>query len=186
MYCKRCKKDKLKEPNFYKGFDVCKDCLSEYLSIFTKEQAFAKVKDLLHENNYIINQELLEDIFFSDKEEYRGSNNIGRLSEYLKRINSLPQYKDFKYKIITEEKSEIDFINDDINQLKNKITKALGNDDFNAHNKWMNCLRDAIELRERLQGNNDYTINISTINIQNETDANEFIEELSKLTKRIK
>lgn len=151
MYCKRCKKDKPKELNFYKGFDVCKDCLSEYLNDFTKEQAFEKVKELLHENNYIINQELLNDIFFSEKDEYRGRNNIGRLSEYLKRINSLPQYKDYRYKVINEEKSDIEFINDDIKGVKEHIEYSLKQHNVNEHNKWLNSLRDAFLLRERLE-----------------------------------
>lgn len=182
MECKICKKEKT-EQNFYKGFTECKDCLGNYLNGKSTTQGFEVIKDLLHDNNYIINQELLHDIFFNDRDEYRDSNNIGKLSDYLRKINSLPQYKEYKYKIVAEEKSDIDFINDDIEQLKKNIQKSLDNYDFNAHNKWMNSLRDAIELRDKLQGNKEYVINIGTITVD-KGNADEFLESLIELTKK--
>jgi predicted ATPase len=150
MYCKTCRKEKV-EQSFYRGFTECKDCVGDSLNKFSNEVGHVKSKELLHKNNYIINQELLDDIFFGDKDEYRGKSNSNKLSEYLRKINSLPQYKEYKYRVVTEEKSDIDFINDDIKQLKKNIQNALDNHDYNTHGKWMNSLRDALELRCKLQ-----------------------------------
>ena len=181
MYCKICKKEKL-EQKFYKGFKECKDCLEEHLNKLPNTVAYEKVKDLLQNNNYVVNEELLHSIFFSDEDTIRGKNNIGRLGHYLKDINSLPQYNKYRIKVV--EKSDIDFINDDIKQLKKNIENAIQKEDFNAHNKWMNSLRDAIELRDKLQGNNDCTINIGTITVKDEIDMNKFTEKLSEMVKR--
>jgi hypothetical protein len=120
-------------------------------------------------------------------------------SIYIKNINSLAQYKDkkhkdsvfyndrkigsfFEYVNVKEEKSDIEFINDDIKQLKKNIEKSIQKEDFNAHNKWMNCLRDAIELRDKLQGNKEYVINIGTVTV-NKDNADEFLDSLIKLAK---
>lgn len=187
MKCKTCKKEKT-EQNFYKGFTECKDCLGEHLNGKSTTQAFEEVKDLLQDNNYIVNQELLYDIFFSDKDEYRGSNNLGKLSDYLRKINSLPQYKEYKYKIINEEKSDIDFINDDIRELKVKISKSLEKEDFNAHNKWMNSLREAIELRDKLE-NKSKTINTTNLFVENgsfKLDGKSLYENIKNILKREK
>ena len=183
MYCKACKKEKDKT-NFYQGFDKCKKCLEEYLNGFSNEVACVKVKELLYNYNYIINQELLDDIFFSDKDTYRGISNASKLLEYLKMINSLPQYKDYRYRVVNEDESDIDFINKDIEGLKERIKLAINHNDFNAHNKWMNCLRDAIELRERLQGVKENIINIGTIMVKDEVDINKLTEELTKIVKK--
>jgi len=94
----------------------------------------------------------------------------------------LPEY--MGYFTTNEEKSDIDFINDDIKELKIKISKSLEKEDFNAHNKWMNSLRDAMELRDKLQGNKDCIINIGTIMVKDDTDISKLSEELSKITKR--
>jgi putative protein kinase ArgK-like GTPase of G3E family len=48
----------------------------------------------------------------------------------------------------------------------------------------MNCLRDALELRDKLQGNKENIINIGTIVVQNDADVNKLTEELAELAKR--
>jgi hypothetical protein len=164
VYCKACKKDKA-EHNFYKGFDECKDCIGDSLNKFSKEVAYVKVKELLHKNNYTINQELLDDIFFGNKDEYRGKNNIGRLSEYLKKINSLQQYIDYRYKAIEEELSDLEFLNEDIKKVKEHIQHTLKDHDVNAHGKWLNSLRDAIELRDKLE-NKSKTLTTTNLVVQ--------------------
>ena len=177
MYCKICKKEKL-EQTFYKGFKECKDCLKGHLNKLPNTVTYEKVKELLQNNNYVVNEELLHSIFFSDEDNVREKNNIGRLGHYLKDINTLPQYNKYRIKVV--EKSDIEFINDDIKQLKKNIEKAIQKEDFNAHNKWMNCLRDAIELRETLLGGSKYTINLGTVNV-NSNNGIEFLNEVLEL-----
>jgi hypothetical protein len=50
-----------------------------------------------------------------------------------------------------EEKSDIDFIEEDIKQIKRNIQKTSANNDVNAHGKWLNSFRDALTLREDLK-----------------------------------
>jgi hypothetical protein len=68
-----------------------------------------------------------------------------------------------------EEKSDIDFINDDIKRIKIHIQKALENDDVNQHGKWLNSLRDALELRNKLEGKHEICIpeHHHTVNLGN-------------------
>lgn len=189
MKCKICNTEKENKYS-YKGFNYCKECISKSLNSKTSmydAQMFCK--QVLEDSNYIVNNELLYDIFFNDNgiDEYRGLKNDSKLSLYLKKINSLPQYSIYGYKEeqkINKEKSDIDFINEDINKLKQNIEKSIRNNDFNAHNKWMNCLRDAIELREKLQGNKESIINIGTIMVKDEFDISKLTEELNKIARK--
>ena len=146
----------------YEPYTVCKKCvMRDYFlnqtSVFQHDVNYICKKYNLY---YDIN--IVDRIVNSDNKEYK-------IGHYIKEISSLRQYIDKKYKdsvflkdndndINIEEKSDIDFINDDIQQLKKNIEKAIQKEDFNAHNKWMNCLRDAIELREKLNNNRELTI----------------------------
>lgn len=180
MKCKICNTEK-ENKYFYKGFTCCKECISKNLNSKTSiydAQMFCK--QVLEDSNYIVNNKLLYDIFFNDNgiDEYRGLKNDSKLSLYLKKINSLPQYSTYRYKeeqITNKEKSDIEFINDDIKELKIKISKSLEKEDFNAHNKWMNSLRDALELREKLKEHNDISKNYNILfTLNNINDSDEF------------
>jgi len=163
--CEFCKSE-LIENNFYKiitekrnertgeyePYTVCKKCvMRDYFlnqtSVFQHDVNYICKKYNLY---YDIN--IVDRIVNSDNKEYK-------IGHYIKEISSLRQYINKKYKdsvfekdddIIIEEKSDIDFINDDIEKIKEHIQVSMKNHDFNSHNKWMNCLRDAIELREKL------------------------------------
>lgn len=199
VYCTECKKEK-DEKLFYKRFindnrseiklhekviatvstnryGICKECLIE---------KFTKIYKLFNEDFEKTLKAMCEDYNLPFVTSLISSHTdmifIERLNYYIKDITSLKQYYDMNYSdsIGVKEKSDIDFINEDIKQLKKNIEKAIQKEDFNAHNKWMNCLRDAIELRERLQGESLYTINVGTVNVSS-TNAEDFINELTKL-----
>ena len=72
----------------------------------------------------------------------------------------------------------IDFIKKDIQTIKNYIINSLDKGDFNAHNKWMNNLRDALDLKNKLENRTD-TYNTFNINISSDMDINEFVEKLN-------
>lgn len=152
MKCQICKKEQ-QEKYFYEGFNKCRDCIKDYLNVLTTADAYQSAKILLKESNYIENEKLLFDVFFECNSEWRDLDNISKFSTYLKMVNSLPQYKEYgcNQKVINEEKSDIDFINDDILMVKRNMKKATFQNDANAHGKWMNSLRDAFLLRERLE-----------------------------------
>lgn len=188
MKCKICNTEK-ENKYFYKGFIYCKECISKSLNSKTSiYEALTFCKQVLEDSNYIVNDELLYEIFFNDNsiDEYRGLKNDSKLSLYLKKINSLPQYNTYRYKEeqkMNKDESDIDFINKDIEGIKGHLKIAMRTHDFNAHNKWMNCLRDAIELRERLQGGSKYTINLGTINV-NSGNAEDLINEIVKIAEK--
>jgi len=184
----------------YQPFVICKDCIKkDYLAEYEKVDNDFRQALIIMCTKYNIYYD--ENLMQSSKD-----NNIedgwNLFQQYIKYISSLRQYIGLKYKdsiwenkkssignysdilIPVEEKSDIDFINDDIKQLKKNIEKAIQKEDFNAHNKWMNCLRDAIELRERLQGIKENIINIGTIMVKDEVDINNLTEELTKFAKR--
>jgi hypothetical protein len=161
--CKKCEGIQLRN-NFYKPLErqeVCKECLSkefmfQYRAMFDCDFG-ETIEWMCKEYNLPFVYELIyyhEDI----------SNINDKLESYINDISLLPMYQDSSD---IKEKSDIEFINDDIKQLKKNIEKAIQKEDFNAHNKWMNCLRDALELREKLQGNNNNTFNITIGDIKN-------------------
>ena len=168
-----------RETGEYEPYTVCKDCLL-YEYIYGGNVTEIKIHRMCLDYNLYYDTVISSNIILK-KQKHRDT-----LIEYLRIISSLPQYIGKKYKdsvFEQEEKSDIDFINDDIKELKVKISKSLEKEDSNAHNKWMNSLRDAMELRDKLQGNKDCTINIGTIMVKDETDINKLSEELSKLAK---
>ncbi|NRU52540.1 hypothetical protein [Clostridium beijerinckii] len=151
MKCKKCGYER-SEQYFYKGFTECRDCIQDYLNSQPLEKAFITTKELLEKANYIVNEQLLVNIFFGELEQYRGLKTGNMLGEYLKRVNTMPQFEKYRYnqKVINEEKSDIDFLDDDIMRIKKNMKQSTFQNDANAHGKWMNSLRDALELKEKL------------------------------------
>jgi hypothetical protein len=192
--CDECE-DKVVETNFYRiiteklntktgeyePYRICKKCITSDYS-FGIHSDRDRIHNICKKYNLYYNDSIVDEVILNDKEY--------KLGDYLRIISSLRQYQGLKFKDsvfenISKEQnkeSDIDFINDDIVQLKKNIQKALDNYDYNAHNKWMNSLRDAIELRDKLQGNKNYVINIGTIN-SNTNDAEELVANLIKLAK---
>lgn len=82
-------------------------------------------------------------------------NYIERLKLYIKDISSLPQYKNMTY-FVQKEKSDIDFLNDDIKGVKEHIEYSLKQGSVNEHNKWLNSLREALELKDKLENSNKW------------------------------
>jgi hypothetical protein len=194
LQCEECAKLQL-ENNFYKiiteklnnktgeyePYRICKKCItSDYSFGFYSDKD--RIYNMCEKYNLYYNDSIVDEVISSEKEY--------KFGDYLRIISSLRQYQDKKFKDSVFEnskeeqnkESDIDFINNDIIQLKRNIKKALDNYDYNAHNKWMNSLRDAIELRDKLQGNKNYVINIGTIN-SNTNDAEELVANLIRLAK---
>jgi len=171
VYCTECQENK-DESEFYKRFikteikqvkeprsndivmswnitqGICKDCLIK---------KFTHTYKLFDENFEKTLKAMCEDydlpFIVSLVSIHNDVNFIERLKFYIKDIHCLKQYQTMTYleSVGKKEKSDIDFINEDIKQLKNNIEKAIQKEDFNAHNKWMNSLRDALELRDKLE-----------------------------------
>jgi hypothetical protein len=197
IYCTECKQGK-NEKDFYKRFTkdnksdvkyqekviatvstnkfgICKDCLiKEVINNYklNKGDYYKTLEDICKKYNL----PFIESIVWKFHKNESMENIKQMFDNYIKDVMYLESTE--------EEKSDIDFINDDIKELKVKISNALQKDDINAHGKWMNSLRDALELRDKLQGNIENIINIGTIIVQNDEDASKLTEELSKLAKR--
>jgi hypothetical protein len=187
--------------NKYQPFVICKDCIKkEYLSEYEKVNNDFRQTLIIMCTKYNLYYD--ENLMQSSKDS-NIEDGWNLFQQYIKCVSSLFQYQKLKYKdsiflakdikpedintdntIIIKEKTDIEFINDDIKGIKNHIEYSLKQHDHNAHNKWMNCLRDAIELRDKLQGNKENIINIGTIVVQNDADINKLTEELAELAKR--
>jgi hypothetical protein len=182
LKCEKCTAIQL-ENNFYKPlkkYKICKDCFNQefmfqYRGIFDTDFG-ATIEWMCKEYNLPFVQELIyyhEDVL----------NIKEKLECYMNDISLLPMYQK------TDEiktKSDIDFINDDIKELKIKISKSLEKDDSNAHGKWINSLREALELREKLQGvnnNSSFNISIGEIALSN---FDEIIENIKQTMTSIK
>lgn len=165
--------------NKYQPFVICKDCIKkEYLSEYKKVHNDFRQALVIMCTKYNI---YYDENLMNYVKKNIVNDNWTLFQGYIKCISSLAQYNGLKYKdsvwknnntsisnyldilIPVEEKSDIDFINDDIKQLKKNIEKTIQKEDFNAHNKWMNCLRDALELREKLQEHNNTTKNFNVL-----------------------
>jgi hypothetical protein len=165
IQCKKCEGVQL-ENNFYKPLKknrICKDCLCkefifQYNGIYDNDFG-ATIEWMCKEYNLPFVQEL---IYYHENV----LNIKDKLECYMNDISLLPMYQN---KIITKEKSDIDFINEDIKGVKEHIEYSLKQHDFNSHNKWLNSLRDALELREKLQGNNNNTFNIKIHEIRTDS-----------------
>jgi hypothetical protein len=48
----------------------------------------------------------------------------------------------------------------------------------------MNSLRDAIELRDKLQGNKEYIVNINSVEIKDKIDAETFLNKINEMVKK--
>ena len=171
--CKNCE-ESIKEFNFYKivkeklnektdkyeSTNICKQCLKVEYSKFGIVH-ICKLYNLYYDYN----------LWNDTNKNYEGRDKIDIFIRYISTLSSLKQYIDKKFKdsvfvnklefsdilIPVKEKSDLDFINEDIEKLKSNIEKSINvSGDFNAHNKWMNCLRDALELRDKLEDKNKW------------------------------
>lgn len=161
MYCKKCKTDKEKY-YFYNGIiGICKDCLqNEFERYKQKDDAYDKIPFLIICRKY--------NLYYDDNLVESLHEKKFILKEYLKIIKTLPQYKGLYFKdsfnkinenslseYFGDVKDDIDFIEKDIIIIKNHIINSLDTGDINAHNKWMNNLRDALELKNKLNEKNN-------------------------------
>lgn len=104
------------------------------------------------------------------------------LKEYMKCLNSLPQYEGLEFKDSFNnksknelEKTDLDFISYDIEKIKTNIGNAVIRGDANLHGKWLNSLREALELKDKLENKDKIPIN-NTFNISNNIDPNNISE----------
>jgi len=141
----------------YEPYNICKQCLLQDYFLNGTSSFKRDVKYICEKYNLYYDVNIAERIISSENKDYK-------IGSYIKEISSLRQYIDKKFKdsifVSNEtyevtEKSDLDFVNEDIIKLKRNIKKSI-NGDFNAHNKWMNCLRDALELREKLINSNKW------------------------------
>ena len=172
-YCKEQKKDynfykivyqKLNhDTNKYEDFNICKSCFLEYFFSIENNDFCIDLKNLCKEFNMVFDIKLFNII--NNKRE----NLKSKLLEYIKCISSLKQYygKEYRDSIFvdsrdnnkSEKNSDLDFINYDIEKIKKNIESASNRGDANLHGKWLNSLRDAIELRNKLENTNNIPIN---------------------------
>lgn len=73
---------------------------------------------------------------------------------------------------IRELRTDLDFINYDIEKIKKNIESASIRGDVNLHGKWLNSLREAMELRDKLENTNNIPIN-NTIVVNKSIDEND-------------
>lgn len=143
-----------------KNNGICKKCLTDKYFNYLNEN-----KGNIGRSIYFLCKEY--NLPFDGKIIKDGVSCSQSLRDYIRQISSLPQYKNvgFEDKIIETgldlaskniELSDIDFINEDIKRIKENIVSALDKNDINSHGKWLNSLRDALELRDRLQGVQDH------------------------------
>ena len=184
MYCHKCKKEK-EEKYFVEGITgICKDCLQkEFDRYVDKEDVYNKIPFLIICRKY--------NIYYDDNLVEALEGNKFPLMKYLEEISLFPQYKGLYFKdsfnsnksnelsdYFGDGKDNIDFIKKDIQTIKNYIINSLDKGDFNAHNKWMNNFRDALDLKNKLENRTD-TYNTFNINIPSDMDINEFVEKLN-------
>lgn len=148
------------ETGEYEQYSVCKNCIeTEYLN-YIKDYKYSgadasAIKYICEKYNIYYDLNIVNSICKEN------CNDKYKLGKYFKEINSLKQYKDKKYKdsILTrrelkqkkvEDWNDLEFLNIDIKNIKINMLNSIDKEDFNAHNKWMNSLRDALELREKL------------------------------------
>ena len=184
MYCHKCRKER-EGKHFVKGIlGICKECLQkEFDGYIDKDDIYNKIPFLLICRKY--------NIYYDDGliESLEGQK--FPLIKYLSEITLFPQYKGLHFKdsfnnikenklseYFGDGKDDIDFIEKDIQTIKNYIINSLDKGDFNAHNKWMNNLRDALDLKNKLENKTD-TYNTFNVNISKDMDINEFAEKLN-------
>jgi len=174
--CQECKQERC-DSNFYKiirqrknnkgvytSYIICKDCImKEYID--NSEGDFSKGLIYICEKyNVYYDINLVNSISSNEIPDFKNL-----FKQYIRYISCMLQYNGLKYKdsvftsniiveeiidsgrpLESEEKTDIDFINDDIKMIKRNMKNATFKNDANAHGKWMNSLRDALELRENL------------------------------------
>jgi hypothetical protein len=153
----------------YEPYRICKECLIKDWSFgITDIDDSLKIKDKIHymckKYNLYYSDSVVDSAISESLTENNSENHYKEFSTYLRIISSLRQYNGLKFKDSiyindnakpieqeSKEKSDIDFINDDIKGVKYHIEYSLKQHNVNEHNKWLNSLRDAFLLRERLE-----------------------------------
>jgi hypothetical protein len=145
---------------------ICKDCfMNKYFKYLDDNNGDTKksIYKLCKQYNLPYDSRLIDSLCESTE------SCSGVLKTYIRHIHSLNQYKvsfddyvmnnsndtisEFGVNTSVEikEKSNIDFIEEDIKQIKINIQKSSESNDVNAHGKWLNSFRDALALREDLR-----------------------------------
>lgn len=112
------------------------------------------------------------------------------LKKYIRCLNSFPQYEGLEFKDSFNnksknklEKTDSDFINEDIEKIKGNIASASTRGDVNLHGKWLNSLREALELKDKLENKNEIPVN-NTFNFSTNVDSIN-ISEIEKVVKKV-
>ncbi|MBZ9693409.1 hypothetical protein [Clostridium sp. M14] len=169
MECINCKEDK-KKSNFYEGFNECKDCIKFKIDNVENYNIEQCIINILYDNGYKFNKECFNYCFDKTSKTLEGLSNNERFTEYLKRINSLPQYEDYRYgnknnysqvtitpdgvtctfgefKVIPNSLLE-SLINEE-NELLRKIKYSRDNKDFGTYKNLIRALTDITTLKNR-------------------------------------
>lgn len=130
--------------NIIKTTDFIKEDFEKYEDVIVGIFAICKKHDLYYDYN-LINSLVSESKKFI-------------LEEYIKCLNSFPQYEGLEFKDSFNnrsknklEKTNLDFVNYDIEKIKTNIENAVIRGDVNLHGKWLNSLREALELKDKLE-----------------------------------
>ncbi|WP_252225017.1 MULTISPECIES: hypothetical protein [unclassified Clostridium] len=169
MECINCKKDK-KKSNFYEGFNECKDCIKFKIDNIENHNVEQCIINILYDNGYKFNEECFNSCFDKISKPLEGLSNNGRFKEYLKRINSLPQYEDYRYgnknnysqvtikpdgvtctfgefKIMPN--SLVESLINEENELLRKIKHSRDSQDFGTYKNLIRALTDITTLKNR-------------------------------------
>jgi len=201
VYCTECSETK-SENEFYKRFiktgsygvknafyvfntlervqGICKECLIKEFQA-SLENFKGDVKEAI---KYICSK---YDLPYDKQLIKNNTSKTGELKNYIRTISSLKQYE---YKGFVEHyhepenkidnMSDVEFLERDIENIKIKMSDSLDRDDVNAHSKWMNSLRDALQLKDKLENNIGYSVkkldlkdnDIIVLNADRECDLN--------------
>lgn len=169
MKCINCKEDK-KKSNFYEGFNECKDCIKFKIDNVENYNIEQCIINILYDNGYKFNKECFNSCFDKTLKTLEGLSNNGRFTEYLKRINSLPQYEDYRYGnknnysqvTITPDgvtctfgefrvvpNSLLESLINEENELLRKIKYSRDNKDFGTYKNLIRALTDITTLKNR-------------------------------------
>lgn len=217
VLCTECAETKL-ENEFYKRFietesheikntscvfvkyqGVCKECLIKEFQA-SLENFKGDVKEAI---KYICSK---YDLPYDEQLIKNNTSKTGELKNYIKDISILKQYenkgfddectivknKELSSKDIAE-LDAIDFLELDIKNIKIKMINSLKKDDVNAHGKWMNSLRDALQLKDKLESNIGYSVkkldlkdnDIIVLNMDNECTLDKIEFEVSHINELV-
>lgn len=162
--------------NIIKTTDFIKEDFEKYEDVIVGIFAICKKHDLYYDYNLISS-------LVSESKKFI-------LEEYIKCLNSFPQYEGLEFKDSFNnrsknklEKTNLDFVNYDIEKIKTNIENAVIRGDANLHGKWLNSFRDALELKDRLENKDNIPVN-NTFNFSTNVDSIN-ISEIEKAVKKV-